>query len=397
MAGNGPSVMASLSRSAKFKDGQYTIPTAALPESHSPPSVFAHLQDGSDIDRPRSAPNGPRRAITSSHGKGDMSQWPLVQPHASFSPLGHQRSDSLRSTDSSGRGFVDLLDAQSGFKHTDFHSRVKAAGARVYGEDVADRNIAAAHVKVDHNGKVKLGQGARSKLIDEEDRYRARVRRVNEDGGLYHRISKQISVEAELGREVVKEEATKANVAVRRMTLGSILPGNNQTTTRSRPRSFSRPTGSQVHDFTVSRAPEVPALPTGMEGHKGVTPNKRHSLYTAPKIHPMDDFSFPRPTAVDSGIAPHDQQHRGLVSHPAPASIAPSEASSRKQSRRKTFHASVPLSFASFAGKKSREFDAKSARTLPDGQHSDAKESAPSPCQFCLVPSSLPYYSTLLF
>lgn len=37
---------------------------------------------------------------------------------------------------------MDLLDAQSKFNPADFHARIAAAGARDYGEDVADRNIA---------------------------------------------------------------------------------------------------------------------------------------------------------------------------------------------------------------------------------------------------------------
>ncbi|KAL1892496.1 hypothetical protein Sste5346_007006 [Sporothrix stenoceras] len=44
-------------------------------------------------------------------------------------------------TDVSQKGYVDLLDAQSEFKPADFYTRVKAAGTRDYGEDVADRNI----------------------------------------------------------------------------------------------------------------------------------------------------------------------------------------------------------------------------------------------------------------
>lgn len=38
-------------------------------------------------------------------------------------------------------GFKDILDAQSEFIPLDFKSRIKASGARDYGEDVADRNI----------------------------------------------------------------------------------------------------------------------------------------------------------------------------------------------------------------------------------------------------------------
>ncbi|KAJ8131513.1 hypothetical protein O1611_g2111 [Lasiodiplodia mahajangana] len=51
-------------------------------------------------------------------------------------------SDSIRSGESTRtKGYVDLLDAQSMIKPSDFYGRVQATGARNYGEDVADRNI----------------------------------------------------------------------------------------------------------------------------------------------------------------------------------------------------------------------------------------------------------------
>lgn len=52
---------------------------------------------------------------------------------------GHSRTSSLLSE--TGSRFKDLLDAQSEIKPADFKSRVRASGARDYGEDVADRNI----------------------------------------------------------------------------------------------------------------------------------------------------------------------------------------------------------------------------------------------------------------
>ncbi|KAI1211024.1 uncharacterized protein F4807DRAFT_47607 [Annulohypoxylon truncatum] len=52
------------------------------------------------------------------------------------------RNSSIFSADStSTRKFVDLLEAQSFIKPSDFYGRVKATGAKDYGEDVADRNI----------------------------------------------------------------------------------------------------------------------------------------------------------------------------------------------------------------------------------------------------------------
>ncbi|EFQ30603.1 hypothetical protein CGRA01v4_12618 [Colletotrichum graminicola] len=63
---------------------------------------------------------------------------PFLPPPAPFS---HSRHMSMRSTGTAARGFVDLLDAQSEIRPSGFQSRVKASGARDYGEDVADRNI----------------------------------------------------------------------------------------------------------------------------------------------------------------------------------------------------------------------------------------------------------------
>ncbi|KAK3369106.1 hypothetical protein B0T24DRAFT_631727 [Lasiosphaeria ovina] len=78
--------------------------------------------------RPSTAAPGPR---PSSHGAGDSA------PSATFSS--HSRSNSIRSD--SGRGFKDILDAQSEINPADFKTRVQAAGARDYGEDVAERNM----------------------------------------------------------------------------------------------------------------------------------------------------------------------------------------------------------------------------------------------------------------
>ncbi|KAK7416220.1 hypothetical protein QQZ08_012070 [Neonectria magnoliae] len=51
----------------------------------------------------------------------------------------HRRRPS--SLESSQNRFIDILDAQGEFKPANFRSRVNAAGAREFGEDVADRNL----------------------------------------------------------------------------------------------------------------------------------------------------------------------------------------------------------------------------------------------------------------
>jgi len=68
---------------------------------------------------------------------------PLSAPSSSAGSIrtftGHSRTNSLLSE--SGSRSKDLLDAQSEIRPADFKSRVRASGARDYGEDVADRNI----------------------------------------------------------------------------------------------------------------------------------------------------------------------------------------------------------------------------------------------------------------
>ncbi|RYP25219.1 hypothetical protein DL765_000100 [Monosporascus sp. GIB2] len=66
--------------------------------------------------------------------------------HRTLSPpplaFARDRTASLFSSGSANsKRFVDLLDAQSAIRPSDFYGRVKAAGAKDYGEDVASRNI----------------------------------------------------------------------------------------------------------------------------------------------------------------------------------------------------------------------------------------------------------------
>ena len=80
-----------------------------------------------------SSPRGSRSSsiVTAVPDSGQPARFPFVFPHSKSSSL---KSDPRK-------GFKDILDAQSEFRPADFKSRVKAAGARDYGEDVADRNI----------------------------------------------------------------------------------------------------------------------------------------------------------------------------------------------------------------------------------------------------------------
>lgn len=94
--------------------------------------------------------NGPPYRLPPKNTEEDRPKLPYRLPskeheHHVFAkppPLFHERSASIRSGDSGGtKGFVDLLDAQSTISRINFHQRLEAAGGRIYGEDVADRNI----------------------------------------------------------------------------------------------------------------------------------------------------------------------------------------------------------------------------------------------------------------
>lgn len=160
MAGNGANLLDTF---------QKTHPNAnhfVFDSSAPPPPIATAPPDSSE--RPRTAPssqqqvsNGtrtePKKArATKRHGPpyklppkiwstSSAASAALAEPSSPFSPpappfAASERAASI-SSGSSSKGFVDLLDAQWAIKPSDFRSRVQAAGARDYGEDVADRNL----------------------------------------------------------------------------------------------------------------------------------------------------------------------------------------------------------------------------------------------------------------
>jgi len=178
VAGNGPNMIQSLSRSTRFTQSQHSLSDASAPS----PTVLRFKDEDLGFDRPRTAPDRARgqRAdpgMDRSQKRTSMKASPLsyrppvrgdsfvaapqaastaavtrlatqatlkplpATPRRPFShiPHAHSRTFSLRSE--VGKGFVDLLDAQSEITPTDFRSRVQATGARDYGEDVAERNL----------------------------------------------------------------------------------------------------------------------------------------------------------------------------------------------------------------------------------------------------------------
>jgi len=156
--------------SSRISRTQLSLDTASTSDQIAPSPAVPLIRDES-LERPRTAPNGNGISPNSAFGSGSVrlkkggirgappvsfrmlkpstatpTQRPASQgAAASPTDILHSggppsRSNSIRSD--GGRGFKDILDAQFEIKPPDFRSRVKAAGARDYGEDVADRNIA---------------------------------------------------------------------------------------------------------------------------------------------------------------------------------------------------------------------------------------------------------------
>lgn len=168
------------------EDTLYLVEDASEAEDSAPAPVIPRYREGfANIERPKTAPNGAGDSFASRRqresvkgppvslmgrkpkgGKMSIAGLPISEPillspkprtpsppisePAVLSPQPrlappsaswrYQRSQSTLSM-SSGKGFIDLLDAQSELKPQGFHIRVQAAGARDFGEDVADRNM----------------------------------------------------------------------------------------------------------------------------------------------------------------------------------------------------------------------------------------------------------------
>ena len=128
------------------------IPTTAPPVASDRPSTAPSSQPF-HVSRARAEPKKARTtrrqgppyklppkiwttSSATSAAAGELNS-PLSPPALPFAAS--ERAASISSA--SSRGFVDLLDAQWAIKPSDFRTRVQAAGARDYGEDVADRNM----------------------------------------------------------------------------------------------------------------------------------------------------------------------------------------------------------------------------------------------------------------
>ncbi|KAK1831335.1 hypothetical protein QBC39DRAFT_93839 [Podospora conica] len=148
------------------RPGSSKVVTASntdLSPDYAAPAPAVPLFREESVERPSTAPNGkasstawvsPVALLRKNQVRGaappvsfrtprPSTANPVPAPNSSAGSIrtftGHSRTNSLLSEN--GTRSKDLLDAQSEIRPADFKSRVRASGARDYGEDVADRNI----------------------------------------------------------------------------------------------------------------------------------------------------------------------------------------------------------------------------------------------------------------
>ncbi|KAK4671035.1 hypothetical protein QC764_605920 [Podospora pseudoanserina] len=195
VAGNGPNVFDTLSGGRP--DSRHAQLSSTVPDNHNgaaPAPGVPRYRDPT-TDRPNTAPNGQPTLQHVSSGtrlrkaakKGPPISFKMLRSVGSTisggsrpgskgseyetkstlrGTVSHSRSSSMRSE--SGR-FRDILDAHSELKPPDFRARVKAAGAKDYGEDVAERNMGengfdleSEHVKAFYNSHPSAPRPRRS-------------------------------------------------------------------------------------------------------------------------------------------------------------------------------------------------------------------------------------------
>ncbi|KAK1723418.1 uncharacterized protein BDZ83DRAFT_653071 [Colletotrichum acutatum] len=186
-------------------------------------------------------------------------------------PFTHNRHLSMQSTSTAAvRGFIDLLDAQSEIKPSGFQSRVKASGARDYGEDVADRNIGENGVDLEsdkvqafyatnggsprdrHNGA--FAAPARAQFGDKEQTFKPPRRHDSLDNeartksltsaslGQVPFRTNMFNPESSLSREPIMESVSETIRGRRRQSLGAYIPTTPSNTTNGRTLSLRKST-----------------------------------------------------------------------------------------------------------------------------------------------------------
>ncbi|KAH6856645.1 hypothetical protein B0I37DRAFT_426013 [Chaetomium sp. MPI-CAGE-AT-0009] len=255
----------------RFRDESVERPSTApsdRPSSAVPPNDDSQVTRNGQRRPPPLSFRGPR-AETAAPGRRPASRGSITSITSVFRRTGdHSRVNSLRQDPS--KAFKDLLDAQSEIKPADSRARVQAAGARDYGEDVAERNmgqngcdLGSEHVKAFYAQprRTESGNTAGTKKLDP---YKAGVRRRSVHSS-QHILPTQAAAESPFTPNLRKSR--KGDV-VRRRSVSTYLPPGlgkirflpfDRTSAYLRDPSRTPPLEGEKSDVTTA-APESPRL-----------------------------------------------------------------------------------------------------------------------------------------
>ncbi|KAK1493681.1 hypothetical protein CCUS01_02982 [Colletotrichum cuscutae] len=242
-------------------------------------------------------------------------------------PFAHNRHLSMQSTSTAAvRGFIDLLDAQSEIKPSGFQSRVKASGARDYGEDVADRNIGENGVDLEsdkvqafyatnggsprdrHNGAFAVP--ARAQFGDKEQTFKPPRRHDSLDNeartksltsaslGQVPFRTNIFNLEGSLDREPIMESVSETIRGRRRQSLGAYIPTTPSNATNGRTLSLRKSTA------------DASGSPNGRK-HKrrstlgGEAPLNELGIFTSGRGH-LDPSMSPKTTQKPTYLVKHN-------------------------------------------------------------------------------------------
>ncbi|TPX10527.1 uncharacterized protein E0L32_008577 [Thyridium curvatum] len=328
VAGNGPDVYETLSKSSKFR-----LAHQPAEEDAAPAPVVRRVKD-EDVGRPRTAPHAAhpssdstkrstrrRDSLKSTSVSLRRQRVDIPVPVLSHSRIqikpsgthastlrpapgllrGHRRDHSLQSE--SSRTFVDLLDAQSEIQPADFRSRVQATGARDYGEDVADRNIGQNGVNLDSLPvRDYYASSVRSQpLHDDENPPRARVRRVYDGQTPYSTNAKQ----AEPGLRTKSLNSSNAFVFPKRTT--SRVPHRKNDDEAALTAFHKEPARDEKQDHlpnVETRVSELPTLQPGREAVRDLSIGASTGQNTALRAPGRDRSYSNRTTASNADSIP---------------------------------------------------------------------------------------------
>ncbi|KAI0109903.1 hypothetical protein F4814DRAFT_424892 [Daldinia grandis] len=359
--GNGPSILEKFQKShPHLRDEHFndnSAPPPIVPRLLNRPNT-APTRPPEGLSRPKSQVGAPVKAIRElpkkRHGPYRLpSKIPTERNesiHSVPSPtFTRGRNSSIFSGDSeSTRGFVDLLDAQSFIKPSDFYGRVKATGTKDYDEDVADRNISENGSSLNSpQAKEFYGKNlAPSIRSDEEelDRPRSSRKRKSMGYGLQTRSSNSNSGTASpamLALRAYQDNPTNETLtekALRRRSLHSYVPSSSE---RPGSASTGRRVKGQDSDYFPESLREIaraaiwedfeydPSVDLGLgrnptqSGLSQEMSIRRQDSDSDLSYHARSDFNRTRLAQVDQSRSLNNSPQRRTMSHISLTSTKP--------------------------------------------------------------------------